>query len=98
MLFNSYTFLIFFAIVLFFHNLPLNWRIKKLNLLIASYLFYAAWNPPFVILLWISTIVDWIVAKKIYAGKNHGRKIFFLTPGRKLYRWPVKGLRRNGVE
>ena len=39
------------------------WTVKKVNLLIASYLFYAAWNPPFVILLWISTVVDWYAAQ-----------------------------------
>jgi alginate O-acetyltransferase complex protein AlgI len=49
---------VFFACVLVLHSLPLPWTTKKLNLLIASYLFYAAWNPPFVILLWISTVVD----------------------------------------
>ena len=32
------------AIVLGLHNLPISWTWKKLNLLLASYLFYAAWN------------------------------------------------------
>ena len=59
MIFNSLTFLVFFAIVLALHNMPFSWHQKKINLMIASYLFYAAWNPPFVILLWISTVVDW---------------------------------------
>ena len=63
MIFNSVTFLLFFAIVLFLHNLPFSWRVKKLNLLIASYVFYAAWSPPFVILLWVVTLIDWFVAK-----------------------------------
>ena len=63
MLFNSLTFLLFFLIILVLHHLPLRWSIKKANLLIGSYLFYAAWNPPFVVLLWISTIVDWFVAQ-----------------------------------
>jgi len=63
MLFNSLTFVVFFAVVLGMHSLPFSWRTKKLNLLLASYLFYAAWNPPFVILIWLSTIVDWKVAK-----------------------------------
>jgi hypothetical protein len=36
MLFNSYTFLIFFGIVLLLHNLPFTWHTKKLNLLGAS--------------------------------------------------------------
>lgn len=51
MLFNSLTFVVFFALVLLLHNLPFGWRTKKTNLLIASYIFYAAWNPPFVVLL-----------------------------------------------
>jgi alginate O-acetyltransferase complex protein AlgI len=63
--FNSLTFLIFFAVVLFLHNLPLTWRIKKAHLLLASYLFYAAWNPPFVILLWISTLTDWFIGRRM---------------------------------
>ncbi len=65
MLFNSLTFLAFFALVLGVYRLPLPWRMKKLHLLIASYLFYAAWNPPFVFLIWLSTIVDWYVAKRL---------------------------------
>src|SRR5262245_61284650 len=48
MVFNSLTFVVFFACVLVLHSLPLSWTTKKINLLIASYLFYAAWNPPFV--------------------------------------------------
>lgn len=63
MLFNSLTFVVFFAIVLALHNAPLPWRVKKLNLLIASYIFYGAWNPPFVILLLISTAIDWKAAR-----------------------------------
>jgi alginate O-acetyltransferase complex protein AlgI len=63
--FNSLTFIVFFVVVLALHNAPLPWRVKKLNLLIASYLFYAAWNPPFVILLWLSTVVDWWAAASI---------------------------------
>jgi D-alanyl-lipoteichoic acid acyltransferase DltB (MBOAT superfamily) len=65
MLFNSYTFILFFGVVLLLHSLPLSWRVKKLQLLIASYLFYAAWNPPFVALLWVSTLVDWFVARAL---------------------------------
>jgi alginate O-acetyltransferase complex protein AlgI len=65
MVFNSLTFIVFFACVLAMHRLPLGWTTKKVNLLLASYLFYSAWNPPFVILLWISTVVDWWAAKKL---------------------------------
>jgi D-alanyl-lipoteichoic acid acyltransferase DltB (MBOAT superfamily) len=78
MLFNSLTFIVFFAIVLALHNLPFSWRIKKTNLLLASYLFYAAWNPPFVLLLWLSTVVDWVVARRIYAEERQGYRRFWL--------------------
>ena len=78
MLFNSLTFIVFFAIILLLHNLPISWRLKKSNLLIASYLFYAAWSPPFVILLWISTFVDWHVANKIYQQTNKRKRRLLL--------------------
>ena len=78
MLFNSLTFVVFFAIVVALHYAPLSWRFKKSNLLIASYLFYAAWNPPFVILLWISTIVDWNVAKWMFAEQRKNRRKLLL--------------------
>ena len=74
MLFNSLTFVAFFVLVLALHNAPLPWRVKKTNLLIASYLFYAAWNPPFVVLLWISTLVDWHVARRLFVASSTRRR------------------------
>jgi D-alanyl-lipoteichoic acid acyltransferase DltB (MBOAT superfamily) len=70
MVFNSLTFLVFFGIVVAVYLLPLPWRYRKLHLLVASYLFYAAWNPPFVVLLWISTLVDWFVSRRIPLARN----------------------------
>ncbi len=79
MLFNSLTFIVFFAVVLLLHNLPFSWRAKKTNLLIASYLFYAAWNPPFIILIWLSTLIDWHVANKIHqTSKQSKRKLLLM--------------------
>jgi alginate O-acetyltransferase complex protein AlgI len=77
-LFNSLTFVLFFAIVLAVHNSPLPWRFKKVHLLFASYLFYAAWNPPFVILLWISTVLDWYVAKHMARTHRVGARRWLL--------------------
>ncbi len=79
MLFNSLTFVAFFAVVLALHNAPLPWRVKKTNLLLASYLFYAAWNPPFVVLLWISTLVDWHVAKRMFGEQRQSRRRMLLV-------------------
>lgn len=78
MLFNSLTFVLFFVIVVALHYTPFSWKIKKTNLLIASYLFYAAWNPPFVILLWISTLVDWHVARWIFEENRPNRRRLLL--------------------
>ena len=76
MVFNSLTFLVFFAVLLVAHHLPfLSWRAKKVNLLIASYIFYAAWNPPFILLLWASTIVDWFIARGIWASRDKSRAV-----------------------
>jgi len=79
MLFNSITFLVFFSVVLLVHNLPFPWRLKKLNLLLASYIFYAAWSPPFVLLIWLSTIVDWFAASRMYKAKDSTRRRAYLV-------------------
>jgi len=79
MLFNSYTFIVFFVIVLILHNLPFSWKTKKINLLIASYIFYAAWNPPFILLLWLSTVVDYFVGKALYTQENKHKKKLLLV-------------------
>ena len=81
MIFNSLTFLVFFAIVMALHYAPFfSWHQKKINLMIASYLFYAAWNPPFVILLWVSTVVDWWAAQwMVRATHQRTRRMWMLT-------------------
>lgn len=79
MVFNSYTFIVFFIIMLILHNLPFPWKVKKINLLIASYIFYAAWNPPFILLLWLSTIVDYFVGKALYTQQNKHKKKLLLV-------------------
>lgn len=79
--FNTYTFIIFFFCVLLIHNVLKNWKYQKINLLCASYLFYSAWNPVFVLLLFISTFCDWHLAKFIYKAKDKKskKKYVFLT-------------------
>ena len=79
MVFNSYTFIAFFAIILVLHNLPLSWKVKKINLLLASYVFYAAWNPPFILLLWLSTVIDFYVGKALYTQENPHKKKLLLV-------------------
>jgi len=80
MLFNSFSFIVFFIIVLaFYYTNFLNWTNKKRMLLLASYIFYGMWNPPLVILLWISTMVDWTAGNKLAVEENqHKRKMWLL--------------------
>lgn len=79
MVFNSYTFIAFFIIVLILHNLPFTWKVKKINLLLASYVFYAAWNPPFILLLWLSTVVDYFVGRALYNQQNVSKRKVLLV-------------------
>ncbi len=79
MIFNSYTFVVFFIIVMILHNLPFSWKTKKINLLLASYIFYAAWNPVFILLLWLSTIIDFYVGKALYVQEDKRKKNILLV-------------------
>ncbi len=74
MVFNSYTFIVFLGLVLLLHYSSLSWKAKKLNLLLASYLFYAVWNPPFILLLWLSTLVDYRVALALGKEERQRRR------------------------
>jgi alginate O-acetyltransferase complex protein AlgI len=80
MLFNSLSFALFLIIVIaLYYSKILNWTNKKRMLLFASYIFYGLWNPPLVILLWISTVVDWVTGKKLATEENqHKRKLWLL--------------------
>lgn len=74
MVFNSYTFIAFFVAVFLYARFTASWTGKKTMLLLASYVFYAAWNPPFVVLIWLSTIVDWYISRGIAASSVQSRK------------------------
>jgi alginate O-acetyltransferase complex protein AlgI len=78
MLFNSLGFIVFLLVVLFFYYLPLAWSNKKRMLLFASYIFYGLWNPPLVILLWISTVVDWVAGNKLFTETNKNKRKMWL--------------------
>lgn len=79
MLFNSLSFLVFFvAVYAIFWVLP-TWPQRKLLLLTASYLFYAAWNPPYIALLLLSTSADWWLARLIGRSENSSRRRMLLV-------------------
>ena len=80
MLFNSLSFVVFLVIVLaLYYSKFLSWNGKKRMLLLSSYVFYGMWNPPLVILLWISTVVDWTAGKKLAVLTNpKSRKLWLI--------------------
>ena len=79
MLFNSLSFIVFLVIVLaLYYSKLFNWVHKKRMLLFASYVFYGLWNPPLVILLWISTFVDWVAGKNLAVEENQRKRKLWL--------------------
>lgn len=64
MLFNSFEFILFFIVVYSIY-LKLGRKMQNRLLLIASYFFYGAWDWRFLSLIWISTIVDYLVGKRL---------------------------------
>ena len=79
MLFNSLGFVLFLVIVLvLYYSKIFNWTNKKRMLLLSSYVFYGLWNPPLIILLWISTVVDWTAGKKLAVEDNQRKRKLWL--------------------
>ena len=64
MVFNSFEFALFLAVVMVLYwSLP--GRYQNPLLLVASYVFYGAWDWRFLGLIWVSTLTDFLVAKRI---------------------------------
>jgi D-alanyl-lipoteichoic acid acyltransferase DltB (MBOAT superfamily) len=80
-LFNSWEFGVFLLLVVgvYFGVLPESYaRTRKAFLLAASYLFYAAYNPAFTVLLLFSTAVDYVLAGRMVRAVTPGYRRFLL--------------------
>lgn len=78
MVFNSLTFVVFFVVIQLVYALLPSWKSRKLLLLVASYVFYAAWNPPFVLLIVLSTVVDYMLARRIFTATDKRHRTLLL--------------------
>jgi len=78
MLFNSLQFFVFFAIVYGLY-LVLSHRWQNRMLLLASYIFYGAWDWRFLSLIWLSTVVDAVCAHAIDQSGDPARRRQFLA-------------------
>ncbi len=82
MLFPTVQFAIFFAIVL-----PTSWLLAhrripwRVFIIVASYVFYGAWDWRFVLLLMASTLVNQACATAIHRARNQGARNAFLWVG-----------------
>jgi len=70
MLFNSLTFVVFFVVVVAAYWSIHSWNARKNLLVIASYIFYGAWNPPFAALLFSTTAMDFWLGRQMSRAKG----------------------------
>lgn len=80
MLFNSIDFLIFLPIVILIYFLTPH-SIRWLILLISSYYFYMSWNPNYIILIIIVTLINYFAAIGIFKTKRILNKRIYLWIG-----------------
>lgn len=75
MLFNSIDFAIFFPIIFFLYWLVSDKIVlRNALILMASYVFYGWWDWRFLLLIIISSIVDFYVGKAIFKNKEQGKR------------------------
>ena len=74
MLFNSLTFVVFFLVVVTTYWSIRSWHARKNFLVVASYIFYGAWNPPFAALLFSTTAMDFWLGRQIAKATGRSRR------------------------
>ena len=80
MLFNSIEFLLFFPtfFILYWFVFNKNLRSQNILILLFSYIFYGFWDYRFLLLILISTIIDYFVGLNIPKQNKKNRKKILL--------------------
>ncbi len=80
MLFNSVEFLCFLPAVFLLYWFALKDNLKGQNVLvlIASYVFYGAWDPRFLALIILSSVIDFLLGQAIFDTENKRRRKLYL--------------------
>jgi D-alanyl-lipoteichoic acid acyltransferase DltB (MBOAT superfamily) len=78
MLFNSPTFVVFFVCVFAAYWLLRSRVQQNILLLVASYVFYGAWSWKFLLLLLLTTLVDYTCGRVIHASATARRRRFVM--------------------
>ena len=77
MLFNSFSFLLFLpTVTLLYFLLP--HRFRWMLLLAASCLFYMAFIPVYILVLFVTILIDYFAALRIEATQGRSRKLFLI--------------------
>jgi alginate O-acetyltransferase complex protein AlgI len=74
MTFDSLTFVVFLALTFAAYWATPSWTARKVLVLVCSYVFYAAWNPFFVLLIIATTGFDWFAARWMDRAKVQSRR------------------------
>ena len=82
MVFNSLTFVVFFTIVVTLYWSLHGWELRKNLLVVASYIFYGAWNPPFAALLFSTTCMDFWLGRQATGEGFRESHLAFTAPDR----------------
>src|SRR5205814_672410 len=78
MLFNSFQYWIFFLIVaVLFYSVP--FRVGKVLLLCASYVFYMWWDPRFIVLILTSTVVDYFLGILLEMANARRKRLLLIV-------------------
>lgn len=80
MAFNSVQYIVFLAVVVVAYA-KLQRRGQNVLVLVASYVFYAAWDWRFLSLLWISTATDFVVGRRmgLASDDRHRRQLLIVS-------------------
>ena len=76
MLFNSFEYIIFFPLIVLFYFSSKNIKTRTTILLIGSYIFYASWNPVYLVLLLFSTTTSFLLSKLIHKSDGRRKDLF----------------------
>ena len=78
MLFPSLQFALFMILLLALLFMLRSQGARRLTLHVASYLFYMAWNPAFILLIIFSSLLDWFVGAAIHGEQHRARRLRLL--------------------
>ncbi len=78
MIFTSLTFIVFFGLLLAAFGLLRGNRAKQNLLLVASYLFYGAWNPAYLLLIAACSLWSWGLGFGIRHAATKARRLCYL--------------------